>query len=127
MKIFSSSALVLATLAMPAAPAIAQNITVSAPANMDEDRARDWARLERDASRMAERITDREGDLAEEERELANAQERLARAEAHLRDEERERDRAAERLAQSRDELARLEARMVAIGGTPAPTLFSAK
>lgn len=98
-------------------PVAAQQITVTAPSNLEGDRQRDWDRLERQAQRLASRIADRQGTVLDENREVANAQERLARAEAGLREEERELERANVRLEQTRAELDLIENRMMAMGG----------
>ncbi|WP_340588101.1 hypothetical protein [Erythrobacter alti] len=116
-NVFLAAAIASAPLFALTAPVAAQQITVTAPSDLDGDEQRDWERLERQANRLAERIVDRQGTVLDEQREVANAQERLARAEANLREEERELERATDRLAQAREELDRVEDRMLAMGG----------
>jgi chromosome segregation ATPase len=97
-------------------------MVVTAPADLDEDQPRDWQRLERQATRLQERIVSREG-VVQEQREVAGAQDRLARAEANLRDEERELQRATDRVAEAQAELERVEQRMLAMGGQREPAV----
>lgn len=125
-KYLAACALGFAPLALLAAPVLAQEqpqVTVTAPADMNEDQARDWQRLERQAERLKARITDREGTMLQEQREVASAQDRLARAESHLRDEERELQRATDRVGEAQAELERIEQRMLAMGGQRVPVV----
>jgi len=113
-----AGALISAVLAVTSVSAHAQQIVVTAPAQMSEEQNREWSSLEKKANRLAERITDREGKVLDEQGEVASAQAKLAKAESQLREEERELERANDRLADARQDLDKIQERMIALGGS---------
>jgi len=117
-NLITASALAFASLALLPTAALADQITVTAPALMNEAQTQQWDRLERRANRLAERIADSESKVADENSELARAQARLVEAQAKVQEEQRELDRALTRLEDRRGELASIEADMIRLGGT---------
>ncbi len=105
-------ALILATSALLAAPAIAQNaddqnstIVVEAPATLNDKDTIRWNKLNREAIKLEKRLSNLQERLGEDKKELARAESRLERAREEHRDEEKDLDKTEDRIKDTQDDL----------------------
>ncbi|MGY6635669.1 MAG: hypothetical protein ACXIUO_00870 [Erythrobacter sp.] len=130
-KKFALPLLAFAALAIaPLGQAQAQSagdIVVKAPANLTLDSEKDWFKLRRQDEKLRKQVADREKRVAREERNVAkqqrsvaDAQKRLDREQSRLSKAERNLSREMSRRQSDSQELAKVQERMIAMGGVRA-------
>ena len=110
------SALLFASLALPLAmPASAQatqsEIVVKAPKNLDSQQAKEWAQLNRDAAKIAERLKKLRSEARDDVEDVREAEKALASAEDKLEDEQKDQEKTARQLAKAQRDLTEIAGR----------------
>lgn len=103
------------------------DIVVKAPGNMSLESEKEWFKLRSQDEKLRKQIADREKRVAREERNVAkqrrsvaDAQKRLDREQSRLSSAERNLSREMSRRQSDSQELAKVQERMIAMGGVRA-------
>ncbi|MGY6550314.1 MAG: hypothetical protein ACXIT4_00270 [Erythrobacter sp.] len=130
-RIFALPLLAFAALAIaPLAPAQAQSpgdIVVKAPSNLTLESEKEWFKLRSEDQKLRKQVADREKRVAREQsnvskqqRSVDNAQKRLAREQSRLDKAESKLSREVSRHQSDRQDLAKVQDRMIEMGGVRA-------
>ncbi len=130
-KIFALPLVAFAALAIaPLAPVQAQSpgdIVVKAPGNMTLESEKEWFKLRSDDEKLRKQIVDREkrvareqAKVAKQQRSVADAQKRLSREQSRLDKAESKQSREVSRHQSDRQDLAKVQERMLEMGGVRA-------
>jgi septal ring factor EnvC (AmiA/AmiB activator) len=127
-KKFALPLLAFAFLALtPAAQAQTQSpgdIVIKAPSNLTVQNEREWTKLKRDYEKLNKQIVDREkrvarerANAAKQQKRVADAQKRLSREQSRLQGNERNLSREMSRLQSDVQDRAKVQGRMIEMGG----------